>query len=85
MTREETDVNIVQQMMQLPMVERNGADVFVLLHYYAELGLTCSLTMEGANHCTTLIDITATVKKQTGMIASSSTYTFLLCHSGTVV
>ena len=90
MKYEKTDVIIVQQMIQSVIggadsinTIRDGNDVFVFLLYYA--GLTCSLTMEDPSHSTTLIDITAAVKKQTGMVASSSTYIFLLCHCGTVV
>ncbi|XP_078661436.1 uncharacterized protein LOC144905583 [Branchiostoma floridae x Branchiostoma belcheri] len=68
---EEADVIIVQQMVK---AAESGArrinivcedtDVFVLLlHYYAQLNLTCRLTMEGPSAERTTIDIGATASE----------------------
>ena len=78
MHHEEADVIMVQQMVKLAYSEAKAisvvsddTDVFILLlHFYAELGLTCSLTMEATSSDRTLIDIPATVKKHTDIVTN---------------
>ena len=62
MHHEEADVIMVQQMVKLTYSE---AKVI-----FAELGHTCSLTMEATSSDQTLIDIPATVKKHTDIVTN---------------
>jgi len=73
---EEADVIMIQQVARLARsgakavtVVSDDTDVFILLlHFYAELGLTCSLVMEATGSDRTLIDIPATVKKHAEIV-----------------
>ena len=52
-------------------VVSDDTDVFVLLmHYYAELHLTCHLTMKSTGSDRTVIDIAETVKEHLGIVAN---------------
>ena len=79
MTHEEADVIIFQQMTQavcggaksINIIFANTGVFVLLLHYYAEIGLTCSLsvlTKLTFSPESTSPDIAATIKKQADML-----------------
>ena len=75
---EEADVIMVQQMAQISQSGAKGisvisddTDVFVLLiHFYAELDLTCGLRMEATGSDRTVIDIAATVREHSDVVTN---------------
>ena len=76
---EEADVITVQQMARLAQsgvrsisVVSDDTDVFVpLMHCYADLHLTCNLTMKATGNDRTVIDIAETAKEHSGMIVAN--------------
>ena len=74
-THEEADVIILQQVVAAAnegakciKVICDDTDVFLLLvHYYQECSLTCTVLMEGTSRMRMVVDIGATTKKHTGI------------------
>ena len=75
---EEANMIMVQQMAQIAQsgaksisVISDDTDVFVLLlHFYAELDLTCGLRMVATGSDRTVIDIAATVKEHSDVVTN---------------
>ena len=75
---EEADVIMVQQVAQIAQsgaksisVISDDTDVFVLLlHFYAELDLTCGRRMEATGSDRTVIDIAATVREHSDVVTN---------------